>query len=232
METDGRQENPGALPAGVYGPGGDSQGDCGPPAGRAHGQARRGAQWVCLAFSCSPEIIQGAQYMAFKPGVSGGRAFLLEYFCYAQKLAMVGPAGVPISAKSYVRHPVSGGLYADLSVGGFMKAREGPGPAHRPGENMPLWRENSYWSGLLDRHWQMSLPPAATPPHWRRNAGNPGHLSAAGHGPGHSGHSAPGPGPEQQQMWLTWSAGGSSFFTLAAVRDEEKEQNGRRRNLK
>ena len=35
-------------------PGGDSQGDCGPPAGRAHGQARRGAQWVCLAFSVLP----------------------------------------------------------------------------------------------------------------------------------------------------------------------------------
>ncbi len=71
----------------------------------------------------------------------------------------------------------------------------------------------------------MSLPPsnAASLAEKRRN---PGHLSAAGHGPGHSGHSAPGPGPEQQRLWLTWSAGGSSFFLSLLYGMKNKNKTG------
>lgn len=74
--------------------------------------------------------------------------FLLEYFCYARKLAMVDQ---PVY--QYLQNPVSvtRRYLPDYmqTFQGFMKAKEDLAQRMGLGENMPLWRENSYWSGLL-----------------------------------------------------------------------------------
>ena len=86
--------------------------------------------------------------MAFAGAYLEDELFLLEYFCYAQKLAMVDQ---PVY--QYLQNPVSvtRRYLPDYmqTFQGFMKAKEDLAQRMGLGENMPLWRENSYWSGLL-----------------------------------------------------------------------------------
>ncbi len=74
--------------------------------------------------------------------------FLMEYFCYAQRLAMIDR---PVYY--YLQNPLSVTRrylpdYMDTFTR-FMEAKEALAEKFSLGEGMPLWRENSRWSGLL-----------------------------------------------------------------------------------
>ena len=108
------------------------------------GQVLNGFIW---RFLFSREIIQ-RQTITFAGAYLEDELFLMEYFCYAQKAGHGGPAGVLLSPEPRLCHPaVPAGIYADLPE--LYESQRGPGPAPGPGDNLPLWRENSYWSGLL-----------------------------------------------------------------------------------
>ncbi len=89
METDGRQEKePGALPAGVYGPEEIRRGIVDRLLGERMGKPGEVLNGFVWRFLFSREIIQGHN-MAFAGAYLEDELFLLEYFCYARKLAMV-----------------------------------------------------------------------------------------------------------------------------------------------
>lgn len=148
VETDGRQEKePGALPAGVYGPEEIRRGIVDRLLGERMGKPGEVLNGFVWRFLFSREIIQGHN-MAFAGAYLEDELFLLEYFCYARKLAMVDQ---PVY--QYLQNPVSvtRRYLPDYmqTFQGFMKAKEDLAQRMGLGENMPLWRENSYWSGLL-----------------------------------------------------------------------------------
>lgn len=188
-----QEKEPGALPARRLRPGGDSQGDCGPPAGRAHGQAGEVLNGFVWRFLFSREIIQGHN-MAFAGAYLEDELFLLEYFCYARKLAMVDQ---PVY--QYLQNPVSvtRRYLPDYmqTFQGFMKAKEDLAQRMGLGENMPLWRENSYWSGLLIAIGnEFAASNAASLAEKRRRIRGICQLPAMARA---IQASAPGPGPEQ-----------------------------------
>ena len=148
VETDGRQEKePGALPAGVYGPEEIRRGIVDRLLGERMGKPGEVLNGFVWRFLFSREIIQGHN-MAFAGAYLEDELFLLEYFCYARKLAMVDQ---PVY--QYLQNPVSvtRRYLPDYmqTFQGFMKAKEDLAQRMGLGENMPLWRESSYWSGLL-----------------------------------------------------------------------------------
>ena len=148
VETDGRQEKePGALPAGVYGPEEIRRGIVDRLLGERMGKPGEVLNGFVWRFLFSREIIQGHN-MAFAGAYLSAGVFLL-----CPEAGHGGPAGVPISAKSRVRHPaVSAGLYADLS--GLYEGQGGPGPAHGPGGKYAPLAGKLLLVGAADRHWQ------------------------------------------------------------------------------
>lgn len=93
--------------------------------------------------------------------------FLLEYFCYANKLAMTDKA-----VYHYLQNPasVTRRYLPDYmqTFHTFMKAKEALAQRLELGRDQPLWRENSCWAGLLIAVGNEFAASNAAP--WRKNA--------------------------------------------------------------
>lgn len=112
------------------------------------GEVLNGFVW---RFLFSREIIQGHN-MAFAGAYLEDELFLLEYFCYARKLAMVDQ---PVY--QYLQNPVSvtRRYLPDYmqTFQGFMKAKEDLAQRMGLGKYAPL-AGKLLLVGAADRHWQ------------------------------------------------------------------------------
>lgn len=147
-EVDGRNElEPGALPAGVYGPAELRTGIVDRLLGERMGKPGEVLNGFIWRFLFSREIVQN-NGITFDGAYLEDELFLMEYFCHAQKLAMVAE---PVYY--YLQNPVSvtRRYLADYmnTFTRFMAAKEALAQKHGLGDNLPQWRENSNWSGLL-----------------------------------------------------------------------------------
>lgn len=214
VETDGRQEKePGALPAGVYGPEEIRRGIVDRLLGERMGKPGEVLNGFVWRFLFSREIIQGHN-MAFAGAYLEDELFLLEYFCYARKLAMVDQ---PVY--QYLQNPVSvtRRYLPDYmqTFQGFMKAKEDLAQRMGLGENMPLWRENSYWSGLLIAIGnEFAASNAASLAEKRRRIRGICQLPAMAR-PFRP--FSPRAWAGTNRLWLTWSAGGGSFCSRCCM---------------
>lgn len=148
VEPDGHQEKePGALPQGVYGPAEIRTGIVDRLLGERLGKPGQVLNGFVWRFLFSRQIIQD-QNITFQGAYLEDELFLLEYFCHAQKLAMTDQ---PVYC--YLQNPasVTRRYLPDYmqTFYSFMKAKEALAQRMGLGENLPLWRENSCWSGLL-----------------------------------------------------------------------------------
>ena len=148
VEPDGGSElEPGALPAGVYGPEEIRTGIVDRLLGERLGKPGEVLNGFIWRFLFSREIVR-AHGIVFEGAYLEDELFLLEYFCYAQKLAMTDQ---PVY--HYLQNPVSvtRRYLPDYmnTFQRFMEAKEALAQRFSLGENLPLWRENSNWSGLL-----------------------------------------------------------------------------------
>lgn len=148
VEVNGSQEQePGALPPGVYGPAEIRKGIVDRLLGERMGKPGQVLNGFVWRFLFSRRIVQG-ENITFAGAYLEDELFLLEYFCHAQKLAMVAQ---PVYC--YLQNPVSVTRrylpdYME-TFQAFMQAKEALAQRMGLGENLPLWRENSWWSGLL-----------------------------------------------------------------------------------
>ena len=141
------QIEPGALPAGVYGPEDIRTGIVDRLLGERLGKPGEVLNGFIWRFLFSRSIIRDHD-IRFDGAYLEDELFLLEYFCHARKLAMVDE---PIYY--YLQNPVSVTRrylpdYMD-TFARFFAAKEALAERFSLGENMPLWRENTCWSGLL-----------------------------------------------------------------------------------
>lgn len=148
VEVDGRGEHePGALPAGVYGPEEIRTGIIDRLLGERMGKPGEVLNGFIWRFLFSKNIIQD-NHITFAGAYLEDELFLMEYFCYAKKLAMVAE---PVYY--YLQNPVSvtRRYLADYmkTFDSFMQAKRELAQKHGLGENLPQWEENSNWSGLL-----------------------------------------------------------------------------------
>lgn len=148
VEPDGRQEQEaGALPPGVYGPAEIRRGIVDRLLGERLGKPGEVLNGFIWRFLFSRQIVQ-EKGMAFQGAYLEDELFLLEYFCYAQKLAMVGE---PVYY--YLQNPqsVTRRYLPDYmqTFQSFLRAKEALAQRMALGEGVPLWRENSCWAGLL-----------------------------------------------------------------------------------
>lgn len=148
VEPDGRQEKePGALPAGAYGPGEIRKGIVERLLGQRLGKPDEVLNGFVWRFLFSKAVIQGNS-MHFMGAYLEDELFLLEYFCYAKKLAMTD---APVYY--YLQNPasVTRRYLPDYmqTFHAFMKAKEVLVEQMRLESSQPLWRENSNWAGLL-----------------------------------------------------------------------------------
>ena len=148
VEVDGREEAaPGAMPPGVYEPAQIRTGFIDRLMGERMGKPDEVLNGFIWRFLFSRDIIQ-AHNITFEGAYLEDELFLLEYFCYAQKLAMIGQ---PVYY--YLQNPVSvtRRYLKDYmqTFTRFMEAKEELARKHGLGEDLPLWKENSNWSGLL-----------------------------------------------------------------------------------
>ncbi len=148
VEPDGRQEQePGALPPGVYGPAEIRRGIVDRLLGERLGKPGEVLNGFIWRFLFSRQIVQ-EKGMTFQGAYLEDELFLLEYFCYAQKLAMVGE---PVYY--YLQNPqsVTRRYLPDYmqTFQSFLRAKEALAQRMALGEGVPLWRENSCWAGLL-----------------------------------------------------------------------------------
>lgn len=138
---------PGALPAGVYGPEEIRKGIVDRLLGQRLGKPGEVLNGFVWRFLFSRAIIREHQ-IAFSGAYLEDELFLMEYFCYGKKLAMVEE---PVYC--YLQNPASvTRRYLpdyEKTFKAFMRAKEALAEEHGLGENLPLWRENSNWSGLL-----------------------------------------------------------------------------------
>ena len=147
-ETDGStQIEPGALPAGVYGPEKIRTGIVDRLLGERMGKPGEVLNGFIWRFLFSRDIIRD-QAITFEGAYLEDELFLMEYFCYAQKLAMIEE---PVYY--YLQNPVSVTRrylpdYME-TFDRFRIAKEELAERFFLGDNMPLWRENTCWSGLL-----------------------------------------------------------------------------------
>lgn len=148
VEVSGQQEQePGALPQGVYGPAEIRRGIVDRLLGERLGKPGQVLNGFVWRFLFSRKIIQKGG-ITFQGAYLEDELFLLEYFCHAQKLAMLNQ---PVYC--YLQNPtsVTRRYLPDYmqTFYSFMKAKEALAQRMGLGENLPLWRENSCWSGLL-----------------------------------------------------------------------------------
>ncbi len=148
VEPNGSTEaEPGAMPAGVYGPEEIRRGILDRLMGERlgkHGVFLNGFIW---RFLFSRTIVR-EHAIRFDGAYLEDELFLLEYFCHAQRLAMVDE---PVYY--YLQNPLSVTRrylpdYMDTFTR-FMAAKEALAERFGLGEDLPLWREDSNWSGLL-----------------------------------------------------------------------------------
>ena len=147
-ETDGStQIEPGALPAGVYGPAEIRTGIVDRLLGERMGRPGEVLNGFIWRFLFSRDIVRDHD-ITFDGAYLEDELFLMEYFCYAQKLAMIDE---PVYY--YLQNPVSvTRRYLPDYMETFTRFREQKERLAKRfglGENMPLWRENTCWSGLL-----------------------------------------------------------------------------------
>lgn len=148
VEMDGRSQiEAGAMPKGVYGPEAIRRGIVDRLLGERLGQPGQVLNGFVWRFLFSRELIQ-THGLTFSGAYLEDELFLLEYFCCAQKLVMVDE-----SVYYYLQNPASVTRrylpdYLD-TFHQFMEAKEKVAARYGLGENLPLWRENSNWSGLL-----------------------------------------------------------------------------------
>ena len=148
VEQDGRREaEPGALPAGIYGYEEIRKGIVDRLLGQRLGKPGEVLNGFVWRFLFSKELIQ-AHSMRFLGAYLEDELFLLEYFCYARKLAMTDQ-----SVYNYLQNPesVTRRYLPDYmqTFHTFMKAKEELAQRLKLGQDQPLWRENSCWAGLL-----------------------------------------------------------------------------------
>ena len=148
VEVDGREAAaPGAMLPGVYGPDQIRTGFIDRLMGERMGKPDEVLNGFIWRFLFSRDIIQ-EHNITFEGAYLEDELFLLEYFCYAKKLAMIGE---PVYY--YLQNPVSvtRRYLKDYmqTFTRFMKAKEALAKKHGLGDNLPLWKENSNWSGLL-----------------------------------------------------------------------------------
>lgn len=147
-EADGSvQVEPGALPAGVYGPDRIRTGIVDRLLGERLGKPGEFLNGFIWRFLFSRSIIQDHN-IRFDGAYLEDELFLMEYFCYARRLAMVDE---PVYY--YLQNPVSVTRrylpdYMDTFTR-FFAAKEALAERFSLGDNMPLWRENTCWSGLI-----------------------------------------------------------------------------------
>lgn len=138
---------PGAMPPGVYGPEEIRKGIVDRLLGQRLGKPGEVLNGFVWRFLFSREIVVNHD-LTFLGAYLEDELFLMEYFCLAEKLAMVGE---PVY--DYLQNPVSvtrrylPGYLDTFTV--FMAAKEEVAQRYGLGETLPLWRENSNWSGLL-----------------------------------------------------------------------------------
>ena len=138
---------PGALPAGVYGPDEIRTGIVDRLLGERMGKPGQVLNGFIWRFLFSRDIVRDHD-IRFAGAYLEDELFLMEYFCYAQRLAMIDR---PVYY--YLQNPLSVTRrylpdYMDTFTR-FMEAKEALAEKFSLGEGMPLWRENSRWSGLL-----------------------------------------------------------------------------------
>lgn len=148
VEVNGAQEQEsGALPPGVYGPAEIRAGIVDRLLGERMGKPGQVLNGFVWRFLFSRDIVQ-RENITFAGAYLEDELFLLEYFCHAQKLAMVAQ---PVYC--YLQNPasVTRRYLPDYmeTFQTFMQAKEALAQRMDLGENLPLWRENSLWSGLL-----------------------------------------------------------------------------------
>ena len=147
-EPDGQLDvEPGAMPAGVYGPAEIRTGILDRLMGERMGQPGAVLNGFIWRFLFSASIIQ-THHLTFSGAYLEDELFLLEYFYQAKSLAMID---TPVYY--YLQNPasVTRQYLPDYmkTFTAFMKAKEALAERTGLGENQPLWRENSNWSGLL-----------------------------------------------------------------------------------
>ncbi len=147
-EVDGQlTEEKGALPAGVYGFDEIRKGIVIRLLGERLGQPGTVLNGFIWRFLFTREIVMEHE-IRFEGAYLEDELFLMEYFCHAKKLAMVD---APIYY--YLQNPVSVTRrylpdYMETFTR-FMEKKEDLARRFGLDEALPLWRENSNWSGLL-----------------------------------------------------------------------------------
>ena len=138
---------PGALPKGVYGPAEIRTGIVDRLLGERMGKPGEVLNGFIWRFLFTREILQ-KNNITFAGAYLEDELFLMEYFCHAKKLVMVEE---PLYF--YLQNPasVTRRYLPDYmkTFTAFMAAKEKLAAEQGLGENLPLWRENSNWSGLL-----------------------------------------------------------------------------------
>lgn len=148
VEVDGRSEHePGAMSAGVYGPEEIRTGIIDRLLGERMGKPGEVLNGFVWRFLFSKDIIL-ENHITFAGAYLEDELFLMEYFCYAKKLAMIDE---PVYY--YLQNPVSVTRrylpdYME-TFDSFMQAKTALAEKHGLGDNLPQWKENSNWSGLL-----------------------------------------------------------------------------------
>ena len=140
-------KEPGALPAGVYGPEEIRAGIVNRLLGDRLGRQDEVLNGFVWRFLFNREIIL-EQEIIFDGAYLEDELFLLEYFCHARKLAMTDEA-----LYYYLQNPVSVTRrylpdYLD-TFARFMEAKAALCERFGLEDERPLWRENSNWAGLL-----------------------------------------------------------------------------------
>mgnify|MGYP005954555097 CR=1 FL=1 len=148
VEVNGHSEaEAGALPAGVYGPQEIRTGIVDRLLGQRLGKPGQVLNGFVWRFLFSRAVIQD-NAITFSGAYLEDELFLLHYFCCAQKLAMVNE-----SVYYYLQNPasVTRRYLPDYlqTFQTFMEQKEALAAQYGLGENLPQWRENSHWSGLL-----------------------------------------------------------------------------------
>lgn len=138
---------PGAMPGGVYGPAEIRRGIVDRLLGERMGKPGEVLNGFIWRFLFTREIILQHK-IKFAGAYLEDELFLMEYFCHAEKLVMLEE---PLYF--YLQNPTSATrrYLPDYmkTFTAFMKAKEKLAEEQGLGENFPLWRENSNWSGLL-----------------------------------------------------------------------------------
>ena len=144
---DQREEEPGAMPAGVYGPAEIRTGILDRLMGERMGKPGEVFNGFIWRFLFSAELIR-THHLTFSGAYLEDELFLLEYFYQAESLAMID---APVY--NYLQNPASVTRrylpdYMETFTA-FMQAKEALAARTGLGQDQPLWRENSNWSGLL-----------------------------------------------------------------------------------